>query len=547
MNAKKVQTPEGSPFHEGELAAQEKTGASSVKDWASAFIRPYLREQHQAFFTAQPFLIVSARDEAGWPWATLISGPDGFVTSPDHKRLRLGGHPVKGDALAGCLSTGAELGVIGIELATRRRNRVNGTVSEQDEAGFTLSVTQSFGNCPQYIHERGWFRAADEAEPVSKRYTELSAMHQKWINSADTLFIASGHSTVTGGGMDASHRGGEPGFAKVVGRHQLILPDYAGNNFFNTIGNLIKDPRAGLLFIDFETGSLLQVTGTISIDWDSDEIAKFPGANRLLKMEISEINHLTNATDLRWDASVAASRPFKVEEIQKSSDDTVSVLLTPADGGDLFRFKAGQSLSVAIQMAGQAAPIKRDYSISSAPEDGLHRITVRKEPGGVMSGYIHENLKVGDLLSVGLPAGDFFVNNAATPVCLISAGSGITPMMSILRHLAFSHATRPLLFIHGSRNRKSHALVDEMEVLIDSNPNFERHIAYSDPLPEDQLGETYNSKGRLTEDTLATLWQGEDADYFLCGPEGFVSDVHAVLRKLGTPEPQIHLETFNLK
>ena len=546
----KVESPEGSPFHKGELTAQSKTGAHKVKDWAGALIRPYLPEQHQAFFTAQPFLIVSARDDAGRPWATLLSGKDGFASSANNKSLRLDSLPVAGDALAGCLTAGVDIGVIGIELATRRRNRVNGIVSAMDEAGFSLSVKQSFGNCPKYIRERGWFRAAKKVKPIAKRYKALSAEHQKWIGSADTLFIASGHNTISGGtdggGMDASHRGGEPGFVAVIGPNQLVLPDYAGNNFFNTIGNLIEDPRAGLLFIDFETGSLLQVTGMITIDWDSDEVTKYPGATRLLSMEISEINELTNATDLRWDETVVANRQFEVSEIQKSSEDTVSVSLVPADGGNLYSFKAGQSLSVTAQIRGQPAMVNRHYSVSSAPEDDLHRITVKRESGGVMSGYIHDQLKVGDLLSVGQPAGDFYLNSKATPVTLISAGSGITPMMSMLRHLAINHASRSLLFMHGSRNRKSHALSDEMETLIKGNPNFDRHIAYSDPLPEDRIGENYDSDGRLTEGVLAAHWQGPCADYYLCGPEGFVSDIHTALRKLGTPDRQIHLETFKV-
>lgn len=550
MFDQEVKAPEGSPFHKGELTAQTKTGAHTVKDWASALIRPYLPEQHQAFFTAQPFLIVSARDDGGRPWATLLSGEDGFTSSSDDKSLRLNSHPVKGDALAGRLSAGADIGVIGIELATRRRNRVNGIVSAVDEAGFSLAVTQSFGNCPKYIRERGWFRVAKKMEPIAKRYKVLSAIHQKWIGSTDTLFIASGHSAIAGGagggGMDASHRGGEPGFVKVIGCNRLVLPDYVGNNFFNTIGNLIEDPRAGLLFIDFETGSLLQVTGMVSIDWDSDEVAKYPEATRLLMMEISEINELTNATDLRWDETVAANRQFEVQRMQKSSEDTLSVSLVPADGGNLYSFKAGQSLSVTAQIAGPAAVVKRHYSVSSAPEDDLHRITVKREPGGVMSGYIHDQLKVGDLLSVGQPTGDFYLNSKSTPVTLISAGSGITPMMSMLRHLARDHVSRSLLFIHGGRNRKSHALSDEMDALIQENPNFERHIAYSDPLPEDQIGENYDSVGRLTADRLVSLWQGPNADYYLCGPEGFVGDVHAVLRKFGTPDSRIHIETFNL-
>ena len=119
-------------------------------------------------------------------------------------------------------------------------------------------------------------------------------------------------------------------------------------------------------------------------------------------------------------------------------------------------------------------------------------------------------------------------------------------MMSMLRHLAINHASRSLLFMHGNRNRKSHALFDEMETLIKGNPHFDRHLAYSDPLPDDRIGDNYDSYCRLTEAVLAALWQGPNADYYLCGPEGFVSDAYTALRKLGTPDRQIHLETFKV-
>ena len=190
---------------------------------------------------------------------------------------------------------GADLGILGIELSTRRRNRVNGRVMSGDSDNVVFGVEQAFGNCPQYIREREWRRVDDEPAGAPVMGTRLTSSQQGWIASADTFFIASGYRAKGESatfGMDASHRGGDRGFVRVVSETRIEFPDYAGNDHYNTIGNLVLDPRAGFLFIDFETGSLLQLTGQATIDWDSDDVARIPGARRLLTFDIEEIVEL---------------------------------------------------------------------------------------------------------------------------------------------------------------------------------------------------------------------------------------------------------------
>ena len=143
-----------SPFHAGERQVQERLGVGDIEDWARKVVRPYLPEQHRDFHTALPFLVIAARDGRGRPWPTLLAGPQGFVTSPDPRALLLAAKTVAGDALDGALVEGADLGVLGIELATRRRNRVNGRVSADGPDAIGFAVDQAFGNCPQYIRER---------------------------------------------------------------------------------------------------------------------------------------------------------------------------------------------------------------------------------------------------------------------------------------------------------------------------------------------------------------------------------------------------------
>ena len=239
-------TESGSPFHSGEIEIQGRMGVQDIEDWARKVVRPFLPEDHLDFHTALPFLVAAARDDQGRPWATLLTGPEGFITSPDPKSLVMDASLAAGDALEGTLSSGAHLGLLGIELASRRRNRVNGRVHMDEPGNLVFSVDQAFGNCPQYIREREWRRVSDNSPDVPIRGERLTPSQTAWISSADTFFIASGHQgegESPAYGMDASHRGGEPGFVKVLNERQIQFPDFAGNNHFNTIGNLGSTPE----------------------------------------------------------------------------------------------------------------------------------------------------------------------------------------------------------------------------------------------------------------------------------------------------------------
>ena len=197
-------------------------------------MRPYLPEQHRAFHTAQPFLIAAARDIEGRPWATVLTGPEGFITLPNPRALMINGRPPVGDPLEAALGSWADIGLLGIELATRRRNRVNGKIRrDQGSEVLIFDVGQSFGNCPQYITPRRWHRVSNHRPGKPRTFRKLTATHRDWIRGADTFFIASGHQgdgKAARFGMDASHRGGEPGFVTVINDSQLVFPDYAGNN-----------------------------------------------------------------------------------------------------------------------------------------------------------------------------------------------------------------------------------------------------------------------------------------------------------------------------
>lgn len=294
-----------SPFHAGELAIHTRMGSQERMDkQGRRFIREYMPEQHQAFFAQLPYLIAGTVDAAGAPWASILVGEPGFLSSPDDRTLRVGASPLFGDPLATTLAGGIDIGLLGIELPTRRRNRLNGVVTAVDADGFTVQVAQSFGNCPQYIQARQSTLGAFDPT-TSKPIVSISALgdtDRAMIAAADTFFIATAYqdeSAGAAGGVDVSHRGGKPGFIRLEG-DTLTVPDFSGNCMFNTFGNLELNPRAGLLFMDFDRGTVLYLTGTAEVIWEGDEISTYPGAERLFRFQLNLGYRVENSLPLSW-------------------------------------------------------------------------------------------------------------------------------------------------------------------------------------------------------------------------------------------------------
>ena len=233
---------------------------------------------------------------------------------------------------------------------------------------------------------------------------------REWIASADTMFTASGYRGEGNGtifGMDASHRGGAPGFIKVSSDTRLVFPDYAGNNHFNTIGNLVMDPGIGLLFVDFDDGSVLQLTGRAHIDWDSADIADHPGAQRLVIVDIDEAVRLDRVLPLRWSKPRGSIRSLRVMRKTRESDDVVSLEFVARDGAALPDFDAGQHLPIELDIGDERQPVHRTYSLSNAPGQGRYRISVKRESGGLVSNRLQDVIDEGAIVSAGAPAGDF--------------------------------------------------------------------------------------------------------------------------------------------
>jgi predicted pyridoxine 5'-phosphate oxidase superfamily flavin-nucleotide-binding protein len=194
---------------------------------------------------------------------------------------------------------GGPIGLLAIEPGTRSRIRLNGTAVRTPD-GILVDVTEVFGNCRKYIQRRAPGHGLDPPrKPQRRTGTGLDEYQAALIRRADTFFIASSHPQR---GADASHRGGSPGFVEVCGEPgTLRFPDYPGNRMFQTLGNITVDPRVGLLFADWDTGSVLQLTGRARIVWDKDHVATWPAAERLVEVQIDAIREQERVIPTRWD------------------------------------------------------------------------------------------------------------------------------------------------------------------------------------------------------------------------------------------------------
>ncbi len=295
-----------SPFHPGEIAVQARLGvADKIDKQARRMIRDFMPEQHRQFFAKLPYAIVGSLDDRQQPWASILLGKPGFLSSPNEHHLNVKAQPLFGDPLAQNLAPGVDIGLLGIELPTRRRNRLNGVVTATSQDGFDIRVVQSFGNCPQYIQTRTaqWADFDPVAPKPIQALTQLSAADHSLIKKTDTFFIATAYQGDDAGkasGVDVSHRGGKPGFVRIDADGSLTIPDFSGNLIFNTLGNLELNPKAGLLFLDFDQGDLLYLTGNAEVIWDGPEVEAYVGAERLLRFRLTQGYRVQGSLPTPW-------------------------------------------------------------------------------------------------------------------------------------------------------------------------------------------------------------------------------------------------------
>lgn len=469
--------------------------------------------------------------------------------------------------------------MLGIQLESRRRNRMNGVIGEINDHSFTIHVEQSFGNCPQYIQTREltW----QNSNTVRKDYDDIRITHdidqacKSFIEESDTFFIASRTKTFsedTRTGLDVFHRGGKPGFVKVK-QNTIYFPDFSGNQFLNTLGNIQSDNRVGILFLDFSTGDSLFIVGKASIQWDSKEAEAFDGAERIVKICAERIVHIPQFTTLRgelielspllehtgtWNAPEQSKsklmsskyRPLTIIRKQNESDTITSFYLAPTQSNsqEIKDYIPGQYLPIQIRIPNEPHPILRMYTLSRAPASGSYRISVKREESGVISKALHDSFEVGDTLNVGTPLGEFTLRKNNSAIVLISSGVGITPMIAILEGIIAdvnAGATpRSVWFFHGSKNNETFAFKDYLKELERKYSWLNTHIVFSRPHAKDTIKGNYYSQTHISIDFLKQVLPFDHYNFYLCGSENFMRDIYSGLKETGVKTSNIFYEFF---
>jgi ferredoxin-NADP reductase/predicted pyridoxine 5'-phosphate oxidase superfamily flavin-nucleotide-binding protein len=578
-------TPQ-SPFHKGEQDIQRRLGVrEQIEDIGQRFIRDHMPDQHREFYAQLPMVLVGSVDDAGQPSASVLTGPPGFIHSPDGRTLHISAVAPQGDPLNDNLSNGAPVGLLGIEYQTRRRNRLAGRVTGSDDAGVHIKIDQAFGNCPQYIQKRDFDSViANGSRQGVRHLDQLDKRASAIVRDADNFYIASHYSDGTQNetnGADVSHRGGKPGFVRIENKQTLTYPEFPGNNHFNTLGNLQMNPRAGLLFIDFEKGDLLHIACTAEIVWDSEEGRAFTGAERLVRLTIRSIILIEGGMPIRWrlrdyspslestgswedvEETVAARREgntyrdYLVDRVEVESANVTSFYLTPQAGQKIPCHRAGQFLPIEIQASEEEEPIRRTYTISNAPNGSFFRLSIKREPSpgadipaGLASNAFHNNIRTGATIRALSPRGTFTLDTESErPVVLLSAGVGITPMLSMLEQLERNAAScgceRKIWFIHGVRNGREHTFGETLKSMAQQWPQLTAHVRYSRPDDEDRAGEDFDSTGHIDAELLSSLLPLGDYDFYLCGPTPFLESLYEALNDLGVADARIHYELFH--
>jgi ferredoxin-NADP reductase/MOSC domain-containing protein YiiM/ferredoxin len=240
----------------------------------------------------------------------------------------------------------------------------------------------------------------------------------------------------------------------------------------------------------------------------------------------------------------AGFRQLTVTAITRESDSVISIRLEDPDGAGLPAARPGQFLTVRLRPDPQRRPVLRNYSLCGAPDAGYYRFAVKRERDGSASGYLHTRLAVGDRLDIAAPRGTFILDRADTPVLLISAGIGATPVLAMLNALAEERSEREIWWLHSARNRHEHSFAVETEHLLTSLPNARRRVYYSRPGPDDVEGRDFDVAGRLTGSMLAEFEPSRDAEGYLCGPTPFMDEISAALAAMGIAASHIHTEPF---
>ena len=578
-------------FHSGEIDVQKRVGvAERMAEFGKLVVRDHMPQQHQDFYQKLPYLFLGYADQNHDVWASVIASDTHFIDVPNDKSLIINNQPFLGDPLNQVLEhfqqnqeqVSLRLGLLGIELATRRRNRVSTQLTKVTADKMTLKVLQTLGNCPQYIQKRSF-----EHVPTTPSHKNIIAVDRfdenlsAFIEQADTFFVASSSKTNTAfnydhasEGADVSHRGGKPGFIRVDNDKTLTIPDYSGNNHYNTLGNFEINPSAGLLFLDFKTGDIYTFTGTATTLWDHPDQQHFKGAERLwqfrlkkgfvlrntlpLRFKLDEMSPNSLMTDSWHDAQQRRSLQenknrwlnAKVTKTVSESQQIKSFYLALADNA-IPKFQPGQFITLQITINGER--YTRNYSVSSAPHDEFLRFSVKRD--GLVSSWLHENIRENSNITLQLPKGAFYLDtqpqadkSPLRPAVLISAGVGITPMVSMFKHVVDENLRtrnpREILMVNSFRHENDVAFFDEIQNTSQKSDGFAKSLWLITQPENPKNMQPHRVAARLSEALIQQLLPLGRYDFYLCGPQKFMQETYDTLLNLGVRDSDIRAEAF---
>jgi predicted pyridoxine 5'-phosphate oxidase superfamily flavin-nucleotide-binding protein len=271
-----------SVYHEGERLVQERTGERDQAARVGGIISDRIRRSAMPLLESQTMVVLGSVDEDGEIWASHLFGAPGFMAARDDRTLEFDLSKASvddRDPFWANIASDPRVGLLAIDVLTRKRFRVNGDLARVNDHALRLDVLEAYPNCPKYIQRReSKQRRSESVEPIGHTSGDLlSPVHLDSIQAADTFFVASAHGER---GVDVSHRGGNPGFIRVLDQGTLRIPDYVGNSMYQTLGNFVANPRAGLVFVDYETNRSLQLIGTPTVRFDLDESVDASGGTR---------------------------------------------------------------------------------------------------------------------------------------------------------------------------------------------------------------------------------------------------------------------------
>ena len=557
-------------YHSGELSAQDKAGTKGVAAELAAGKRSALNfaSAHDVFLAAQSFAALACVDlKSELVWVTPLFGRPGDLTAISEKEIAVSRDCIPNLDILNFIEPGTPLSLLGIDLNRRIRHRINGvsmTSALGETSGLNLQVDEYSPNCPKYINRRDIIPASSGTSALNKgakaeTRTELNLDDQTFVRNMDTLWIGS---YAPGVGADCNHRGGQPGFIRIVSPSTIEWPEYRGNGMFFTSGNLESYNKAGVTLVDFESGSMIQMTGVATVDWEHD--GSYEGASRKIVFHITSLVRTDDVTNHRWqrlDYSPYNPAVSGTETIDSESDfpqvATLAKIVEENASVTTFRFVVprriaflpGQYATFEFSNIPGGEPIEvRTWTLSETPNsingDNTLDITVKRMPNGLVTNWLHDHAEVGmEVKLLGIQGEMTAVSvdeNTLKPIVpkhllFLSAGIGITPNLAMIRGIgAFSLQDQTdITMIHIERHEKD--LISRSELLRRSKqyPHFQyTHIISS-------------KEGRLTKEALQKKVPNTASQQaYVCGPTQFMRDMTEYLVSMGVPAGQIHTESF---